>query len=1072
MKNVISALILAVLPFVAIGQNLAPVSIPLADVEQVVLPKLDNKLLYEEELARREPGVAPRFAEVLEVNINPSSHGLWEILPDRTAVWRLRLYSATAKSLNLGFTSFFMPEGGELLLYNPKDMLIQGPFTPADNEEHEQLWTPIIPGDQLVLEVQIPQARMHELQLQLKYVNHDFIGFGDALVSGSCNLDVICGEDDGWDIVDEYRDIIQSVAAISTGGSAFCTGFLINNEREDCTPYFMTAWHCGINNGNAPSLVAYWNFQNSTCREPGSGASGGPGDGVLSDFNSGSTFRAGWSDSDFVLVELDDPVSETAEGFFAGWTISDEMPTDTIITVHHPSSDEKRISFEFDDTYLGTWDGGSAPDPNGDHIIVPDWDIGTTEGGSSGGPLFDKNKRVVGQLHGGLAACSNNLYDSYGWFTSSWTGGGTSSTRLSDWLDPDGTGIIELDGRSVAQCGFNVDATPPSVTICGSEDIVYMLEVSEAFVGDVTLSILGLPVTVDIDFSVNPVSPGGTSVLTLSNIGSLGSGQYSFTLEGTDGSESTSTALSFNVFETVPGNATLQFPFNGSVDVDGQPTFMWASIASVSTYEIELALDDQFIDIVGTAQDLVDPSYNNFILEGETTYYWRVRGANPCGDGDWSDTFSFTTAVIDCLAPTSTDVPVIIPGNGYPTVTSTLEFPNSGTISDVDVIGVNGVHTWVGDLTITITSPEGTTVVLVDQICDYDENFSFSFDDDAASSNIPCPPTTGLTYQPAGSLAAFNNEDPQGPWILTISDNADYDGGQLDGWGLSICTAPVNPGISVSPFSQQTCDDETAVYTVEVNAGFTGPVALTGSGQPTGGNVTFSPNPATPGSNVTATVTNPNEEEGSFTININADDGATSLNFSVNLDVDLTPDPAVLQMPDDEAEDVVLQPTLIWDAVPNAVEYQIELASDPDFNDLLVSSITTNTSLALSFELDGDTEYFWRVLTIGDPCDNAASETFSFTTEEGSGVNTLNGQAVHIQPNPTNGPLQITFNQAIQEDIQLMLWTVDGRLLQNHKLQIGTVAYELDMNTYSDGVYILQLKSAGQMMTERLILQE
>ncbi|MCB0643631.1 MAG: hypothetical protein KDC44_18415, partial [Phaeodactylibacter sp.] len=266
MKNLIPVLLLLVMPFGLFAQQLAPATIPLTEVPQVVLPKLDNKALYEAELERREPGVAPRFAEAIEVNISPATHGMWEVLSDRTAVWRLRLYSANAKSLNLGFTQFYMPEGGQLLLYNPSDLLVQGPFTPADNEVHDQLWTPIIPGDELVIEVQVPEHKMHELQLQLKYVNHDFIGFGEALLSGSCNLDVICGEDDGWGIVDDYRDIIQSVAVISTGGVTFCTGFLINNERQDCTPYFMTAFHCGINGGNAPSLVAYWNYQNSTCR--------------------------------------------------------------------------------------------------------------------------------------------------------------------------------------------------------------------------------------------------------------------------------------------------------------------------------------------------------------------------------------------------------------------------------------------------------------------------------------------------------------------------------------------------------------------------------------------------------------------------------------------------------------------------------------------------------------------------------------------------------------------------------------------------------------------------------------
>ena len=130
-------------------------------------------------------------------------------------------------------------------MYSPDQARIQGPFTPADNEEHEQLWTPLIEGDELVIEVSVPTAAIDELSLKLAYVNHAFENFS-ALISGSCNLDVICGAADGWGIVDPHRDIIQSVAVISTGGGTFCTGFLVNNVEDDCTPFFMTANHCGM----------------------------------------------------------------------------------------------------------------------------------------------------------------------------------------------------------------------------------------------------------------------------------------------------------------------------------------------------------------------------------------------------------------------------------------------------------------------------------------------------------------------------------------------------------------------------------------------------------------------------------------------------------------------------------------------------------------------------------------------------------------------------------------------------------------------------------------------------------
>ena len=80
---------------------------------------------------------------------------------------------------------------------------------------------------------------------------------------------------------------------------------------------------------------------------------------------------------------------------------------------------------------------GSIIDPNqlngpgsgSAYLRVNDWDLGTTEPGSSGSPLFDPDHCIVGQLFGGFAACSNDLEDWYGRFYVSWTGGGTSDSR-------------------------------------------------------------------------------------------------------------------------------------------------------------------------------------------------------------------------------------------------------------------------------------------------------------------------------------------------------------------------------------------------------------------------------------------------------------------------------------------------------------------------------------------------------------------------------------------------------------------------------------------------------------------
>ncbi len=167
-------------------------------------------------------------------------------------------------------------------------------------------------------------------------------------------------------------------------------------------------------------------------------------------------------------------------------------------------------------------------------------------------------------------------------------------------------------------------------------------------------------------------------------------------------------------------------------------------------------------------------------------------------------TCSFTVTVNDIEVPTidcgsdpivcdvyaSTNVPVALAD--LTTSTSTLTVSGAGvSISDVNVLGLTGTHTFVGDLSVTLTSPSGTVVSLTDfgDACGFDADFDISFDDAGlASGTYPCPPTDGLSYQPSSPLSALSGENPNGVWSITFTDAAVGDVGQLDSWSLEICT--------------------------------------------------------------------------------------------------------------------------------------------------------------------------------------------------------------------------------------------------------------------------------------------
>ena len=150
---------------------------PLSEVEIVRMPAVDVQALLAED--KQRPKDAPlRFAQPIKVRLTPATNDTWETLDDGTLLWRLRIQSPGAVSLNLGFTTYFMPPGGRLFLYTPDYSTMVGPFTDQDNEEHGQLWTPILEGDEIVVEVQLPAEALPKLELELTSVNHGYKEFG------------------------------------------------------------------------------------------------------------------------------------------------------------------------------------------------------------------------------------------------------------------------------------------------------------------------------------------------------------------------------------------------------------------------------------------------------------------------------------------------------------------------------------------------------------------------------------------------------------------------------------------------------------------------------------------------------------------------------------------------------------------------------------------------------------------------------------------------------------------------------------------------------------------------------
>ena len=379
---------------------------------------------------------------------NVQGAGEWRDLPGAMALWRLPVQAAGARTLDFGFRKLFLPQGAQLFVSNGSQRL--GPYTDSDNTRSGEFWTPLLHGDAALIEVLLPQAMKPYLEVDLGTVH---AGFRDILApaaqaksfadpgegSGSCNLDTICPQGDPW------RSEINAEAILVFNGG-FCSGQLVNDTAQDRVPYLSTANHCISTPHDAQSLVVYWKYENPVCRAPFSAASGQPvpSDAAIAQ-TGGAELMATYAPADFTLVRLHTPPPATAHVYWNGWDRS-ETPFGDAVVMHHPVSDAKRLSFAAGIVTVED-DAGSADLPGQHHWFVDHYSVGTTEEGSSGSGLIDGNHRLRGVLSGGEALCSNLAgADYYGRLSTAWEGGGTSATRVRDWLDPQGSGTQTVNG--------------------------------------------------------------------------------------------------------------------------------------------------------------------------------------------------------------------------------------------------------------------------------------------------------------------------------------------------------------------------------------------------------------------------------------------------------------------------------------------------------------------------------------------------------------------------------------------------------------------------------------------------
>ncbi len=329
--------------------------------------------------------------------------------------------------------------------------------------------------------------------------------------------------------------------------------------------------------------------------------------------------------------------------------------------------------------------------------------------------------------------------------------------------------------------------------ICMPDDIVAAFNY-EAYLGfneEVTFSATGLPAGLNVAFSSNTAQVNNTLItVTFSNTGSVAQGVYPIAIVATSVTTTKQVLLDVSVNSATFSEVVLVSPIDGMSGAGITQRLEWEENPFYTSYDVEVATDIGFTSIVDAATVNFN-TYSPLNLASETTYYWRVKPKNICGEGAFGTPFSFTTVTIDCVNKVGSKLPLTISSSGTPTITSVVQFLEDLPVADINV-NLNISHTYLSDLIISLTSPSGTVVVLTSSSCGEFRDINATFD--AQGSSFVCgntrPSINGIV-KPLGSLASFNGESLLGEWILKIEDTAANDGGVLNDFSLDVCVEGV-----------------------------------------------------------------------------------------------------------------------------------------------------------------------------------------------------------------------------------------------------------------------------------------
>jgi hypothetical protein len=424
--------------------------------------------------------------------------------------------------------------------------------------------------------------------------------------------------------------------------------------------------------------------------------------------------------------------------------------------------------------------------------------------------------------------------------------------------------------------------------------------------------LIKLPATTIINQNV------ATNQIAYSNLENFTNYQITVIAKNSDGSGATVTSN----FRTILGIPTLTSPTDNAFNQPLGGTVSWSSVAGAATYDVRIATDAAFTNVVSSQNDVAITSFVYAGLVTNQKYFWQVRAKNAEGTSPFSSSFAFTTIL---AAPV-----LVAPAN------------------NTTQVSLNPTLTW--------NAAPGATLYQVQVATNSNFNTIVAENAAVAGTSLQVNGLSSKTvyFYRARGYNANSNGQFSAPFTFTTM------------LGKVNLTSPANgtQGIVAAngTLSWQALSGATSYdILVSLNADLSSPIV---------------------NANIPGTSFNYNGllNNSTYFWAVKGKDadgtGEQSVIFSFGTQV-VAP---TLLTPPNNATNVVLQGSCTWTAIAGATSYQLQFATDAAFTNIVSDQTGIEGTTGNYTGLQNNTNHFWRVRGYKGNGAGIFSGTFTFKT--------------------------------------------------------------------------------------------